>query len=85
MWRVLSVPNSIWTKIDAECSSHEEKISALANYVATIRPDMTWEKIATVLYQSDQHRAVESVKPYLHTVHGKLKCSSCYFIPFTLL
>ena len=66
----LSVPGSILDKIDVECSSDDEKMSALANYVVTIIPGITWETIATVLYQWDENRAVERVKPYLHIVPG---------------
>ena len=68
------VPESIWDSIDAKYSTHKEKISALASYVATIIPDITWENIATLLYWCDQHRAVERVKPYLNIVHGELRC-----------
>ena len=74
MWKnvgwLLSVPDSILDKIDVECSSHDEKMSALANYVATTIPGITWETIATVLYREDEERAVERAKPYLHTVPG---------------
>ena len=73
-WRnvggLLSVPRSILDKIDVECSSHDEKMSAVANYVATITPGITWETIASELYQKDEERAVERAKPYLHTVPG---------------
>ena len=66
----LSVPQSILDKINVKCSRHDEKISAVANYVATIIPGITWETIATELYQYDEERAVERAKPYLHTVPG---------------
>ena len=66
----LSVPQSILDKIDVECSSHDEKMSAVANYVATTIPGITWETIAAVLYQLDEDRAVERAKPHLHTVPG---------------
>ena len=73
-WRyvgvLLSVPESIQNKIDVQCSSHDEKTSSLANYVATTIPGITWETIATVLYREDEGRAVERAKPYLHTVPG---------------
>ena len=63
----LSVPDAIRDKI-RECSSEEEKVSALAKYVVTILPNVTWEDIAAVLYQKDEKRAVERAKSYLHTV-----------------
>ena len=74
-WRdvgqMLSVPHSIVDKIDAECSSHNEKISALADYVVTIIPGITWENVASNLYQWGKKRAVERAKPYLHIVPGE--------------
>ena len=63
----LSIPDAIRGKI-MECSSAEEKVSALAKYVVTILPNVTWEDIAAVLYHSDEKRAVEQAKSYLHTV-----------------
>ena len=73
-WRnvggILSVPQSILDKIDVECSSHGERMSAVANYIATIMPEMTWATIATILYQWGEVRAVERAKPYLYTVPG---------------
>ena len=69
MGRRLLVPESILDKIYVKCSSHDE-MSDVANYVATIIPGITWETIATGLYQCDEERAVERAKPYLHTVPG---------------
>ena len=69
--RLLSVPRSILDKIDAECSSHNEKISALADYVVTIIPDITWEKVASDLYRLGEERAVKRAKPYLHIIPGE--------------
>ena len=67
----LSVPNAVCDKISAECSSDDEKISTLANYVVTIVPDIDWEEIAAVLYRCDDERAVERAKSYFHTVAGE--------------
>ena len=67
----LSVPEPIRNKISAECSSDDEKISTLANYVVTILPNIDWEEIATALYWHDEKRAVERAKSYLHTVPGE--------------
>ena len=68
----VSVPDSILNKVDAECFSYDERISALANYMVTTIPGITWEKIASVLYWFDEKRAVERAKLYLHIVPGKL-------------
>ena len=70
VWTGLSVPRSILKKINVECSSRNEKMSALANYVATIIPGITWETIASVLYQHGVEIALERAKPYLHIVPG---------------
>ena len=67
----LSVPEAIRRKISAECSSDDEKISTLANYVVTIVPNIDWEDIAAALYKWDEERAVERAKSYLHTVPGE--------------
>lgn len=74
VWSGLLVPTSILKKINVECSSHNEKTSALANYVATIIPGITWETIASVLYQHSMERALERIKPYLHIVTGESQC-----------
>ena len=68
----LSVPGSILTNIHAKYSSHDETMSALASYVATILPGITWERIASVLYMCGEHAAVEQVKTHLHIVPGEL-------------
>ena len=73
------MPSSILYKIDAECSSDDEKISAVVIYVVTIIPGITWEAIATVLYKEDEEKAVERVKPYLHIIPG----GSCFNILYT--
>ena len=78
LWLVgynLSVPQAIRGKID-KCSSDEEKASALAKYVVTILPNVTWEDIAAALYRWDQERAVKRAKSYLHTVPGE-SCTLC--------
>ena len=67
----LSVPMAIRNKISAECSSDDEKISTLANYVVTSLPNIDWEEIAAALYEYDEERAVERAKSYLHTVPGE--------------
>ena len=75
----LSVPSSVLDKIDAECSSDAEKMSAVVNYVVTITPDITWEGIAATLYKMDEEKAVERVKPYLHIISG----GSCFNTLYT--
>jgi len=77
----LSVPPAIRDKIAVECSSNDERISALASYVVTTLPSITWEDIAGVLYSVDEERAVERVKPYIQRFDGKYKCTQVYVHP----
>ena len=77
--RRLLLPSSILDKIDDECSSDAEKMSAVVNYVITIIPGITWEVIAAALYKEDEEKAVERVKPYLHIIPG----GSCFNILYT--
>ena len=84
LWRnvgdELSVPDAILNKIADECSSDDERISALASYVVTTIPSITWEDIAGVLYKKDEERAVERVKPYLQIFDGKYKCTCISYV-----
>ena len=76
-WREVGnelVSDSILDEIDAECSSDDEKMSAVINYLVTIFPDITWEKIAVLLHEKDEEKAVERVKPYFHILPG----GSCF-------
>ena len=74
------LPRSILANIDVKCSNDDEKMSALINYVVTIIPSITWEKIAAALYEEDEEKAVERVKPYLHILSGW----SCFNTAHTL-
>ena len=76
----LSVPKAILDKIDAECSSDDERISALASYMVTTIPSITWEDIAGALYRMDEERAVERVKPYMQRFDGKYKCTCISYV-----
>ena len=78
MW--LSVQPAIRDKIAVECSSNDERISALASYVVTTIPNITWEDIATALYNEDEERAVERVKPYIQRFDGKYKCTRISYV-----
>ena len=73
------MPDPILVKINAECSSDAEKMSAVINYGVTIIPGITWEGIAAALYEEDEEKAVERVKPYLHIIPG----GSCFNILYT--
>ena len=76
----LSVAPAILAKIAVECSSNDERISALASYVVTTVPNVIWEDIATALYSKDEERAVERVKPYIQRFDGKYKCTCISYV-----
>ena len=78
MW--LSVPRAILGKIAVEYSSNDERIYALASYVVTTVPNITWEDIAAALYSEDEKRAVERVKPYIQRFDGKYKCTRISYV-----
>ena len=67
----LSLPFPVLEKINSECSSHTEKIAALAIYILTIIPGISWEGIAIALYREDEERALERARPYLHIIPGE--------------
>ena len=73
------MPSSVLNKINAECSSDAEKMSAVVNYAVATIPDITWEDIAAALYKEDEEKAMERVKPYLHIIPG----GSCFNIVYT--
>ena len=76
----LLVPDAILDKIANECSSNDERISALTSYVVTTIPNITWEDIAVALYSKDEERAVERVKPYIQRFDGKYKCTRISYV-----
>ena len=78
--RWLSVPWAIQDKIAVECSGNDERISALASYMVTTVPNITWEDIAAALYSKDEERAVERVKPYIQRFDGKYKCTRISYV-----
>ena len=84
----LSVPMAIRDKIAVECSSDDERISALASYMVTTIPSITWEDIAGVLYSWDEERALERVKPYIQRFDGKYICiciCTCMYIAVLMI
>ena len=68
------VPDLIQDMINVSCSSDDEKMSAVVNYMINVIPGITWEDFAAKLYEMDEEEAVERVKPYLHVLHG----GSCF-------
>lgn len=79
----LLIPKGVLHKIAAKYSSDNEKICALASYMVTTLPNITWEDIAGALYKEDENRAVERVKPYISVFDGKGRCTCicvCIFI-----
>lgn len=65
----LSIPGDILTKFVTECFN--ERKSALASYIVTTLPNVTWEGIAAKLYYSDEMSALEQAKVYIHRFTGE--------------
>ena len=61
----LGVPYSKLEEISQQSSTEKEKSLALGDYWVNTAPDASWEKLARVLYQRGEHRAVAVMKQYL--------------------
>ena len=56
----LSVPYCIQAMTGEMCPNDE--ISALINYMVTTLPHVTWESIASALYEANEEKVVERMK-----------------------
>ena len=61
----LGVPDSKREEISQQSSTEREKSLALGDYWVNTDPDASWEKLARVLYQEGEERAVGVMKQYL--------------------
>ena len=61
----LGVPPSKLLQISQQSSTEREKSLALGDYWVNTDPDVSWEKLATVLYKEGEERAVAVMKQYL--------------------
>ena len=61
----LGVPDSKREEISQQSSTEREKCLALGDYWVNTDPDASWERLARVLYQWGEQRAVAVVKQYL--------------------
>ena len=61
----LGVPPSKRLEISQQSSTEREKSLALGDYWVNTDPNASWEKLARVLYQEREHRAVAVTKQYL--------------------
>ena len=52
-------------EISQQSSTEREKSLALGDYWVNTAPDASWERLATVLYQWGEERAVAVIKQYL--------------------
>ena len=62
---LLDVPHSKQEEISQQSSTEREKSLALVDYWVNTVPDASWEKLATKLYRTGEHRAVAVTKQYL--------------------
>lgn len=70
----LSIPGGILDRIVTECSSELEQKSALANYIVTTLPNVTWEGIAAKLYSLNEMRAMKQAQMFIHRIAGEYMC-----------
>ena len=64
---------SVWEQIrkSRSYSSEEEKRVAVVQYYLQTVPGVSWGRIASVLWQMEEHTALESVRQYLPHTHGQ--------------
>ena len=69
----LHVPGSVVVQIsDSQSySSEDEKRMAILQYCLQTLPDMSWGRIAGVLWFTGEHTALETVRQYLPPKHGE--------------
>ena len=61
----LDVPYSKRQEISQQSSTERERSLALGDYWVNTDPDVSWEKLARVLYQEGEERAAAVTKQYL--------------------
>ena len=61
----LHVPLSKQQEINQQSSTEREKRLALGDYWVNTDPDASWERLAGVLYQKGEERALALTKQYL--------------------
>ena len=61
----LGVPGSKLVEINQQSSTEREKCLALGDYWVNTDPGVSWERLARVLYQSGEERALAVMKQYL--------------------
>ena len=62
---VLDVSRSKVLEISQQSSTEREKSLALGDYWVNTAPDGSWEKLARVLYQQGEKKALAVMKQYL--------------------
>ena len=79
----LRVPYSVRDIIrDSPChSSEDERRMAALQYSLQTLPDMSWGKVAGVLWYLEEHTALEAVRKYLPHKPGEyITCISCFHV-----
>ena len=61
----LGVPIPKLEEIFQQSSTEREKSLAMGDYWVNTHPNASWEKLARVLYQREEHTAVAVTKQYL--------------------
>ena len=61
----LNIPDSKWEEIKQQSSSEKEKGHAVGRYWVNTHPDPSWKKLAQLLYDKGEERALAKTKRYL--------------------
>ena len=61
----LGLPDSKLLEIEQQSSSEPDKSHAVGGYWLNTHPDPSWEKLAQVLYNKGEEKAVAMTKKYL--------------------
>lgn len=59
------IPESKLHEIKQQPTSEQEKSYSVVEYLVNTMPDISWKKLAEVLYEKFEERAVAVVKQYL--------------------
>ena len=67
----LRVPNHKLDEIRQQHSTQTNQMRATVEYWLSVHPTPSWRRLIRALEYSEEHQAVEKVKPYLEPLTGK--------------
>ena len=85
------IDDDLFEDINSKCSTERELVHTCADIYINCDPDSNWEKVAHVLYSTQETAAVEEVRSYLSPrgrffqwvwfVVSNRECMGCYYSP----